>query len=173
MMGRRRTMAAAAATCSLLLSSCALPTLANQADLFFDFSSKIRVGTTSSAASDESSKTPPGDVVAADGEAEAAAVSLENAEMTKALAEFEASLAELVGELEETLEEELKALLGDDASFATVETYATLNMTTESLLSLSAQVPANSSAEEWISAYGLMSSEQQGYYSAEATGYTT
>ena len=169
MMERRRTMAAAAASCSLLLSSCALPTLANQADLFFDFSSKIRVGTTSSAG-DESSKTTPADAAA---ETEDAAVPAENAEMAQALAELEASLAELVGELDETLEEELKALLGDDASFAAVETYAALNMTTESLLSLSAQVPANSSAEEWISAYGLMSSEQQGYYSAEATGYTT
>ena len=93
-----------------------------------------------------------------------------------AQAELEAIFAKQVEEvlLElEALLENYNDGLDDDESFATVETYAALNMTTESLLSLSAQVPANSSAEEWISAYGLMSSEQQGYYSAEATGYTT
>ena len=93
-----------------------------------------------------------------------------------AQAELEAIFAEQVEEVLLELEALLESYndgLDDDASFATVETYAALNMTTESLLSLSAQVPANSSAEEWISAYGLMSSEQQGYYNAEATGYTT
>ena len=52
---------AAAASCGLLLFSCALPTLANHADLFFDFSSKIRVGT----ASDKSSKITKSDLTAA------------------------------------------------------------------------------------------------------------
>ena len=172
MMGRRRTMAAAA-SCSLLLSSCALPALANQADLFFDFSSKIRVGTTSSAGGDESSKTTP---AAAAAETAAAVENSPAVTPDIAQAELEAIFAEQVEEVLLELEALLESYndgLDDDASFATVETYAALNMTTESLLSLSAQVPANSSAEEWISAYGLMSSEQQGYYSAEATGYTT
>ena len=170
MMGRRRTMAAAA-SCSLLLSSCALPALANQADLFFDFSSKIRVGTTSSAGGDESSKTTP---AAAAAETAAAVENSPAVTPDIAQAELEAIFAEQVEEVLLELEALLESYndgLGDDASFATVD--AALNMTTESLLSLSAQVPANSSAEEWISAYGLMSSEQQGYYNAEATGYTT
>ena len=146
-----------------MLSSCALPALANQADLFFDFSSKIRAGS-SAAATDQSSD--------ADTAENSPAVA---PEVDQALAELEALFAEQMEDLLLELEASLESYhdgTSEDPSFAAV---SALNITTESLLSLSVtQVPANASAEEWISAYGhLISSEQQGYYSAEATGYTT
>lgn len=179
MMRRHPRTIAAAATCSLLLSSYTLPARANHADLFFDFSSKIRAGTTSSggdvAATDESSQITPSDVASAFSELVAEVE--ESPVLPKELAQAVAELEELFAELMPYLEAELESKDGgqeDDASFATVETDAALNMTTESLLSLSAQVPANASAAEWIYAYGdLLSKEQQGYYNAEGSGYTT
>ena len=171
---------AAAASCSLLLFSCALPTLANHADLFFDFSSKIRVGT----ASDKSSKNTKSDLTAAAAdsrslvsEAVAAAENSPASKRDQAIAEVEALFAEQVEELLGLLEsyyESYYAGPDDDTILASFATVSALNMTTESLLSLSAQIPANASMGEWISAYGdLISSEIRGFYCAEATGYTT
>lgn len=172
-------MMVAATTCSLLLSSYVLPTLANHADLFFDFSSKIRVGSTSPsgdvAATDESSEITPSDVASAFSElvAEVEDSPVNPAEMAQALAELEELFADLMPYLEAELESNDDGP-DDDTSLASFATVSALNMTTESLLSLSAQVPANASAAEWISAYGdLLSKEQQGYYSAEGSGYTT
>ena len=170
----------AAATCSLLLCSCAPPTLANHADLFFDFSSKIRVGSTS----DKSSKITKSDLTAAAAdsrslvsEAAAAAKNAPASERAQAVAEVEALFAEQMEELMGLLEsyyESYYAGPDDDTILASLATVSALNMTTESLLSLSAQVPANASVAEWITAYGdLISSEQRGHYCAEATGYTT
>ena len=175
----------AAATCSLLLCSCAPPTLANHADLFFDFSSKIRVGSTS-----DNSKITESDLTAAAAAAAAAADSpslvseaaaaAENSpasERGQALDEVEALFAEQVEELLGLLEsyyESYYAGPDDDTILASLATVSPLNMTTESLLSLSAQVPTNASVGEWITAYGdLISREQRGHYCAEATGYTT
>ena len=179
-MRRRPQTLAAAATCSLLLSQCALPALANHADLFFDFSSKIRVGTTSSSgggtAPDESSSdihTTPSDAATLLSEVASELDETQGVppEMAQALAELEELFAEIMAELESE-----DGLLGDDPTFAAVDYNDAFNMTitTESLLSLSAQVPANASAAEWISAYGdLLSKEQRGYYNAEGSGYTT
>ena len=168
----------AAATCCLLLSSCALLT---RADIFFDFSSKIRVGTASSGGG---SKITKSDLTAAAAdsrslvsEAAAAAKNAPASERTQAFAEVEVLFAEQVEELLGLLEsyyESYYAGPDDDTILASLATVSALNMTTESLLSLSAQVPANASVAEWITAYGdLISLEQWGYYSAEATGYTT
>ena len=82
-------------------------------------------------------------------------------------------MEELLGLLE-SYYESYYAGPDDDTILASFATVSALNMTTESLLSLSAQIPANASMGEWISAYGdLISSEQRGFYCAEATGYTT
>ena len=150
-----------AATCGLFLlhtSSSVTPGLANSSDLFFDFSSKIRVGSTAtSTVGDDGESRPKIDSEVAEADL---------ADITPAFGHTSSSKGEEADVSEEVAEAlaEIEDLL--------VQLVAETTVTTENLLGLSVQVPANATAAEWVSAYGdMMSNEQEGHYNAEASGY--
>ena len=151
-----------AATCGLFLlhtSSSVTPGLANR-DLFFDFSSKIRVGSTATSTVGDDGETRPNiDSEVAEGN---------ETDTTPAFGHTSSS----IGEEADVSEEVAEALAKIEDLL--VQLVADTTVTTENLLGLSVQVPANATAAEWVSAYGdMMSNEQEGYYNAEASGYIT
>jgi len=147
-----------AATCSLFLL---LHTgLANSSDLFFDFSSKIRVGSTATSTVGDDGESRPNI------DSEVAEAALAYMYTTPAFGHTSSSKGEEADVSEEVAEAlaEIEDLL--------VQLVAETTVTTENLLGLSVQVPANATAAEWASAYGdMMSNEQEGHYNAEASGY--
>ena len=160
----RRRLRPIAATCGLFLlhaSSSVTPGLANNADLFFDFSSKMRVGSTATNSVDDGGESRPKiDGKAAEAEAQGD---------ISPIFDFTSSSSE---EEMDVREEVAEALAEIEDLFA--QLVAETTVTTENLLSLSVQVPVNATAADWVSAYGhLISNEQEGYYNAEASGYIT
>jgi hypothetical protein len=171
-----------AATCGLLLhaSASTTPALANNADLFFDFSSKIRVGSTATSTVDDDGKSRP-TIDSEVGEAEAQEDISSAFGHTSSSSEEEADVSEEVAEALAEIEDLLAQLVTEMTGYDSMEdskgggdSMIHANLTTENLLSLSVQVPANATAAEWASAYGdMISNEQEGYYNAEASGYIT
>ena len=153
-----------AATCGLFLlhtSSSVTSGLAYSSDLFFDFSSKIRAGSTAtSTVGDDGESRPKIDSEVA--EADLADTTPANFGHTSSSKGEEVDVSEEVAEALAEIEDLLQKLVAETI------------VTTENLLGLSVQVPANATAAEWVSAYGdMMSNEQEGYYNAEASGYIT
>lgn len=158
---RPRTMAA---TCGLFLlhaSSSVTPGLANNANLFFDFSSKIRVGTTAKSTVDGGGDNRPtidSEAAKAEAQADISSAFVHTSSSSEEETDVSQEVAEALAEIEDLF----------------AQLVAETTVTTENLLSLSVQVPVNATAADWVSAYGhLISNEQEGYYNAEASGYIT
>jgi len=160
------------------MSSSVVPILANNADLFFDFSTKRRVGTTfaggGNADEGTESSDPTNDVGASGSTTEATVTVTEYNQQLDGItpevaAKILAELEEIFGGMEAEMEVETQ--FAEDGIF--VEEY-TWDTTTEALLGLSVEVPANATTAEWASAYGfLLSDEEESYYSAQGSGYVT